>query len=102
MPYKDPDQHRRYCRLWAQKKRLAKKMKLLRLANKFECEICGESRIWCLEFHHMDPEAKEFAIGKAPANISRAKLMKEIKRCKLVCRNCHADLHNRWELDNGL
>lgn len=99
MPFKDPNARRKYSRRWARQRRLKDKQRLLRLAGKHTCEICGEARIWCLEFHHVDPEAKEFAIGKAPTNISRTRLMQEIEGCMLVCKNCHADVHNQWEVD---
>lgn len=31
---------------------------------KSPCIICGESELVCIDFHHIDPNNKEFTIGK--------------------------------------
>ena len=34
------------------------------LSLKTKCLICGETESVCLDFHHIDPNEKEFTIGK--------------------------------------
>lgn len=56
------------------------------------CKICGFNKyISALEFHHLNPEHKEFTISKY-YSIEKAK--KELSKCIMVCCNCHRGLHN--------
>jgi hypothetical protein len=70
----------------------SKKIKAINLLGD-KCYKCNEDKPWILDFHHNDPNQKEF-------NISHVKsyrwsiIEKEIKKCVLLCRNCHAELHN--------
>ena len=59
---------------------------------KNQCLICGESESVCLDFHHKDPSEKDFTIGKH-RNMSKDRLLKEIKKCVCVCSNCHRKIH---------
>jgi DNA-binding CsgD family transcriptional regulator len=61
-----------------------------------ECEKCGYKKcISSLEFHHLDPNEKDFSIsGKS---ISFERLKKEVDKCILVCRNCHGEIHHEIE-----
>jgi 5-methylcytosine-specific restriction endonuclease McrA len=57
------------------------------------CEICGYNKyIGALEFHHTNPTIKEFGIAQC---IDRTldSLKKEVDKCQLLCRNCHAEAH---------
>jgi hypothetical protein len=45
-----------------------------------------------MEFHHVDPEQKEISIVKA-ARQSWEKLVEELKKCILLCANCHREEH---------
>ncbi len=60
------------------------------------CEICGYNKcITSLEFHHLNPEEKDFTIsGKTN---SFEKLKSEVDKCILVCRNCHGEIHFNLE-----
>lgn len=63
--------------------------------SKLSCEICGENRTPCLDFHHTDSSTKEKAIAEAVHNNwSLDKLKEEIDKCQVVCRNCHAMIHH--------
>ena len=58
-----------------------------------KCEICGYDKcITALEFHHIDPNKKEFGIGCNNV-LSFEKCKKEVDKCMLVCANCHRELH---------
>jgi len=60
------------------------------------CE-CGESRLPCLEFHHLDPKKKELPISRAILRCwSKKRLLREVAKCVIVCANCHKLLHANW------
>jgi len=69
----------------------AKKIKSINLLGG-KCEKCGENRIWVLEFHHADNN-KEIDIGKI-SNYRWSTIEIEIKKCNLLCGNCHRKIHN--------
>lgn len=54
------------------------------------CAKCGEQRLYVIDFHHIDPGEKNFAISKARAIKS---LKAEVKKCICLCRNCHQEYH---------
>jgi hypothetical protein len=68
-----------------------RKMEWLNNHRKPGCAKCGESRIHVIDFHHIDPSQKEFSIGDNQANYEMLK--EEIKKCVLLCSNCHRDFH---------
>ena len=57
------------------------------------CELCGENRHWVLDFHHIDPKEKDREIAVLMRNGSKRKILDEIKKCKVLCSNCHRNLH---------
>lgn len=58
------------------------------------CQICGYDRcLSALSFHHRDPRKKKFSIASS-YNVSWKKLEKELKKCDLLCLNCHAEVHD--------
>ena len=58
-----------------------------------KCSKCGYDRCYAaLEFHHSDPSKKETGISRLlTGRIEKA--VEEAKKCVLVCRNCHAEIH---------
>ena len=69
------------------------KVRLLYVAGD-KCAICGYDKCKsALEFHHLDPDAKDFTIGNN-TNIATEKALNEIKKCILVCANCHREIHS--------
>ena len=73
------------------KRRAIKNLLILYAGGK--CKRCGYNNcIRALEFHHLDPEEKDFGISK---NLTKdmTKLKKEIDKCILLCSNCHAEVH---------
>lgn len=55
---------------------------------------CGESHPAALDFHHVDE--KNFNISDAIRNgYAWTKIENELKKCMVICRNCHAKLH--WD-----
>ena len=58
-----------------------------------KCQCCGYNKcIQALDFHHLNPEEKEFGIG-TNTNRSWESTREEIKKCALVCANCHREIH---------
>jgi transposase-like protein len=60
------------------------------------CSICGYDRyIGALEFHHLDRSAKEFGLSDRGMTRSLARLRVEVRKCILLCANCHAEVEGR-------
>lgn len=59
------------------------------------CQICGYNRSHkALEFHHINPNEKEMGFGETRANnVKWATLIEELKKCILLCSNCHKEVH---------
>ena len=58
-----------------------------------QCQICGyEKYLGALEFHHLDPTVKEFALGHR-RGLNKETLKKELDKCQLLCSNCHKEVH---------
>ncbi|MCL2770674.1 MAG: hypothetical protein FWD42_11305 [Solirubrobacterales bacterium] len=56
------------------------------------CRICGYDRcVAALEFHHLDPATKAFNLARCGAH-SIEKLRAEVRKCVLLCSNCHAEV----------
>lgn len=100
---------KRLQREWYQrnKERLNQKAKLQKqrikeLIDTFktECKICGEKRKPCLVFHHRNPQNKTIEIASmAQRGFGTKKALEEIKKCDVLCANCHRWLHyqdGRW------
>ncbi len=60
--------------------------------DSLNCLKCGEKRNWLLDFHHIDPSKKDFQISQGEAK-GWDKILKEIKKCVVLCSNCHRDFH---------
>lgn len=59
-----------------------------------KCQICGYDKcIDALDFHHRDPNEKEFRIGKGNT-MKWEKVLEELDKCDLLCANCHRELHS--------
>ena len=60
-----------------------------------KCVCCGYSRCAdTLDFHHKNPIEKEKSLGGLRATVrSWMKIIEEVKKCVLVCANCHREIH---------
>ncbi|MCX5783584.1 MAG: hypothetical protein NTW04_03995 [Elusimicrobia bacterium] len=69
------------------------------------CSLCGYKKsASALVFHHKDNRKKKFNIsGNNLTKYGREELKTEAKKCKLVCANCHAEIHDKegWVHENG-
>ena len=58
-----------------------------------QCQLCGYNKaITALELHHINPEEKDFTIGEI-LNKDWTLINTEIKKCILLCANCHREYH---------
>jgi hypothetical protein len=68
--------------------------KLLVESRGGHCQICGYSRcLTALDFHHIDESTKEFGLSQRSLTRSWEKILIELKKCVLVCANCHREIH---------
>lgn len=70
------------------------------------CARCSESDSACLDFHHTDPEEKDDAVTKlVTAGYGKDRLQTEVRKCEVLCANCHRKQHfveplDRFEMEN--
>lgn len=70
--------------------RYAKKIKAFELLGN-KCEFCGNNDFFNLCFHHFSND-KEDCINKMKA-FKWSEIKREVLKCKLLCHNCHNELH---------
>lgn len=74
---------------YQEKKKIVNEIKI-----ELSCQKCGESRFYCLDFHHLDPNIKDTSIARMLSNRSNIETVKdEIKKCIVLCSNCHREFH---------
>jgi hypothetical protein len=59
------------------------------------CTDCGETDPMILEFHHLDRATKSFDVGGALDRRNWPAVLEEMKKCEVVCANCHKRRHYR-------
>lgn len=74
---------------------LIKKHKLLEIKNIFNCQYCGYNNyVGALDFHHeKDKNILLTSSSLTSLNQIKDEIIEEIKKCKVLCANCHQDLH---------
>ena len=78
----------------------ARKRQLLAEAGA-KCSRCGYSKnLAALVWHHLDPADKSFALDiRSLSNRSEVEIRQEVKKCIVLCANCHAETHHpRFEV----
>lgn len=85
-----------YCKVcWNEKtaQRGKDQVRILKEERGAKCSKCDYDKcLDALEFHHLDPNEKEFHLGTHRTH-NLTKLRKELDKCILVCRNCHTEIH---------
>lgn len=57
------------------------------------CQVCGYARyVGALQFHHLDPGQKVFALSSRGLARSLDSARQEAAKCALLCANCHAEV----------
>jgi hypothetical protein len=117
MPWKDKSKYkseayreymRNYQRSWHQRHKAKRLTKIYerrerlwefynQLKENLECTQCGESHPATLQFHHLDPQKKDFNLSESiRQGYSAERIKREIAKCTVLCANCHAKLHYEW------
>ena len=109
MPYKDPIKQQEAKAKWyrenpqltkdralASKKRTQDWFK----AKKFKdiqsgCSICGltTNNSDDYDYHHRDPSTKIASLADMVGRGSRQAILDEAKKCDIVCKSCHSNIH---------
>jgi len=107
MPYKDPEKRREFRRNWYKKNKESEKAHVKRRKSEIKkwfekyksnlkCSKCKENHPSTIDFHHKQGEEKENAISHLVSNgYSIKKIESELKKCQVLCSNCHRKLHYR-------
>lgn len=61
--------------------------------KQFEYEKCGESHPACIDFHHEAEKEASVSNLVSKNNTSKSRIKDEVKKCKVLCANCHRKLH---------
>lgn len=92
---KNLDTNNRHQNYTAQSARgLLRKLQLVREAGGV-CSRCGyEKNLAALTWHHLNPKSKSFELDlRHLSNRSEISIRKELAKCRLLCSNCHAEIH---------
>ncbi len=104
--YKDPTQHKREWNHRNRKSRFKYKTEFghkrkVKLVQQFEgkCKYCIYSydgmNASAFDFHHIVPALKSFSLSMvAMVNRKWSEIEEEVKKCELICSNCHRELHS--------
>lgn len=60
---------------------------------KTPCVKCGDTRLYVIDFHHIDPSEKSFNINRKSSKKDFSVIEEEVKKCVCLCRNCHMEFH---------
>jgi hypothetical protein len=109
MPYKDLEvrkaYHREKSRKHYEKNRVevikktqetkkASRLKWRVFKSTLRCVTCGFAHPAALDFHHEDPSKKEATIHSLLQNGQFTKAYEEVKKCIVLCANCHRIHHH--------
>lgn len=82
---------------------IRKKEFVLNLKKNSKCSMCSEGHFAVLDFHHLNPSQKDRTISEMiKDSVSLEKIKLEIKKCIIVCANCHRKLHYEERLKKDL
>jgi len=60
------------------------------------CVECGYKKsITALSFHHKDPKTKLFDISNGHMMSDWDSVVKEAKKCEILCLNCHSEFNDK-------
>ncbi len=86
-----------YCKICTTIQVVDRQRRLKELAIKYKggcCIKCGYNTFsGALEFHHLNPNEKDFTIAHLKQYSFKDKIKKELDKCILVCANCHREIH---------
>ena len=106
MPTQDKEKQRLWSKQYYEKNKqacIARSARAKKLARKkwddfkkeLSCTACGENHPATLDFHHVKREKTNRKVHKLVGNGALTKAFEEIKKCIVLCANCHRKHH--WE-----
>jgi len=107
MPFKDKEYRLIYRRKWYSQNKESEKAHVRRrkleikkwfkdYKRNLKCSRCSENHLATLEFHHKSQSQKEKSIGiMVNDGVSINKILAEIKKCQVLCANCHRKVHHK-------
>ena len=63
------------------------------------CVKCGQNHPATLDFHHIDSSTKEASVNKLIKYRAFKRAMEEVKKCVVLCANCHRIHHHDERLN---
>ena len=110
MPYKDPNDPRKKqalrrgsakhyqqnkvkVLLATYRRKQEEKKKWFEFKCSLRCAFCGQNHPATLDFHHEDPSKKDREVSYFVKNYQYKRAMEEVKKCLVLCANCHRILH---------
>jgi len=96
---------------WNKAKRRKKKdrknrvIKMRNLIRRYKtmngCAVCGYNNCPdALHFDHLEPDQKSMEVSRMYCH-SKERIKEEIKKCRLLCANCHAE-HTAKQIEDGV
>ena len=84
--------HKKYNEL-IRKRKIENKQKVINILGG-KCSVCGYDKcLNALECHHINPKEKDELICKLLSKSWGVTIENEVKKCKLLCANCHREHH---------
>ena len=85
----------KYCHSDYMKQKYQEKKNIVQeIKSSCSCAKCGESRGYVLDFHHINPSEKDNTVARLTSNNYKLeKVYDEIKKCVVLCANCHREFH---------
>lgn len=81
--------------------RKKRKSKLVKMFGG-SCVSCGYNKYaGAIHFHHVVPSEKKFGISASGLCRALNNILEELKKCVMICSNCHAEIH-AGEIDSQL
>jgi len=108
MPIKDPEERKRKHKEYSRNYYLANKEKVLAATTAAKkkareqwqefkatlaCEKCGQNHPATLDFHHIVRDKSNRKVHELLRNWNISAAKKEIKKCQVLCANCHRIHH---------
>jgi len=112
MPFKNREYRLIYRRKWYSKNKkseiahVTRRKKQIRkwlqdYKKSLKCSKCNENHFITLEFHHLLGSKKDRPIsGMVVDGMSIKRILEEIKKCQILCSNCHKKTHYKMEINN--
>lgn len=89
--YKNVDKQKQINRVTKNNKKI--KDKYFEWKSQQKCSMCPEDSSECLDFHHLDPNEKDFDPSRAK-DYGWKRFLTEIEKCIILCSNCHRKVHS--------